>query len=160
MSVYDTPKAGVGMRRGDVDGVDPGLDCSKVPSMTQQQFKDECDINVLLKNYEKGKAITHLNKYDGDYGDVTGAVDYHTACNIVLAAETAFETVPAQVRERFKNDPGAFLDFASDAANADEMRELGLMREIPAPARVEVVAGQPGGAAPAAPSAPGGGNAS
>ena len=32
-------------------------------SLTQQQFKEECDVNHILAKYRKTNMITHLNKH-------------------------------------------------------------------------------------------------
>jgi hypothetical protein len=36
--------------------------------------------------------------------------------------------LPADIRFRFLNDPGRFVDFCSDPANRDEMSKMGLLR--------------------------------
>ena len=46
--------------------------------------------------------------------------------NLIVQADQAFMELPADVRLRFNNDAGSFVDFASDPDNLDEMRELGL----------------------------------
>ncbi len=103
-------------------------------SMAKQSFKAECDINTILKKYDKNGIITHLNKYNGQYGDVTEAVDYQTALNTVMAAEEAFMSLPAEIRTRFKNDPHEFLQFANEPTNGEEMVKMGLAHERrPAP---------------------------
>ena len=43
-------------------------------SMTKQSFADECDINNIMKRYIKDGVVNHLNTYQGNYGDFTGAV--------------------------------------------------------------------------------------
>lgn len=101
-------------------------------TMAKQQFKAECDVNQIMRKFEKNGIIEHRNRYQGDYADVTGMVDYHQAMLAVTAAEEMFMTLPAAVRTRFHNDPGAFLSFVDDPANADEMLRMGL-REDPSP---------------------------
>lgn len=97
-------------------------------SRTKQAFKDECDINRVMKKYEKTGVITHVNRFSGRYGDFISAPDYQAACNAVLAAQDMFMTLPSKVRARFENDPRAFLEFAQNPDNVDEMRELGLLK--------------------------------
>lgn len=120
-----------GWRRGGRNRV--AFDCG-TDSRAKQQFADECDINNLMRKYEKGIALTHLNRYQGEYADVTGAVDYHEASNIVLAAQEAFSSLPAAVRKRFDNDPGQFMDFVSKEENREELVKLGLAKAPEAPA--------------------------
>ena len=95
-------------------------------SMTQQQFKDETNINNIMAKYRKDGIVTHLNTYQGQYGNFIGAADYQTALNRVIAAREMFEEIPADIRARFGNDPAAFLSFVQDPQNLEEMREMGL----------------------------------
>ncbi|AJK28258.1 putative minor capsid protein [Eel River basin pequenovirus] len=108
-------------------------------SLTQQNFRGETDINFIMKKYEKHGVIEHLNRYAGDYSDVTGVQDYQTSLNQVMAAQEMFMSLPASIRGRFDNDPAQFLAFATDGENVDEMRNLGLME----PERPEEAAGGP-----------------
>lgn len=127
MGMYREGTENVGFRRGGRSSV--GFDTGR-KSRAKQQFRDECDINVLMKKYEKGIAITHLNRYEGKYEDVSQAVDYHEAHNIVIKAQEAFGSLPSSVRAQFENDPGRFMDFALDERNRDELVKMGLARPI------------------------------
>lgn len=117
--------------------VHPGVDCSDelatTPSQVKQAEAEACDINNIMKRYERDGIIDHVNKYQGRYDDVADAVDYHTALNIAHRADAMFMTLPASVRDRFNNDPGAFLEFAQDPKNLDAMIEMGLApaKEVP-----------------------------
>ena len=98
-------------------------------SLTHQSFKDECDINNIVAKFRKSGLIDHVNKYQGQYIDATQLVpDYHGALNFINEASETFMSLPASIRERFDNDPGAFLDFVSDEDNKSEMFEMGLLR--------------------------------
>ena len=44
--------------------------------------------------------------------------------NVIRAAEEAFNAMPAEVRDRFQNEPGRFLEFANDASNYDEALKI------------------------------------
>ena len=116
------------------------------PSRTQQQFRDECDINHILERFN----ITGQRPRAGlqpEYGDFSGITDYQSALNAVMAAQDSFLQLPAKVRAKFDNDPALFVEFASDEANKDEMKALGLLREETAQAVVtspsEPVSGEP-----------------
>jgi len=95
-------------------------------SMTKQSFANECDINNIMKRYEKDGVLNHLNTFQGNYGDFTGAVEYHEAMGIVARADQMFMTLPAEIRAKFGNDPGAFVEFATNPKNLDEMVSMGL----------------------------------
>jgi phage internal scaffolding protein len=98
------------------------------PSRTQQQFRDECDINHILERFN----ITGQLPVAGlqpEYGDFSGITDYQSALNAVMAAQDSFLELPARIRARFDNDPALFVDFASDEANRDELKAMGLLRQ-------------------------------
>lgn len=100
----------------------------KPPSMTQQSFVAECDINNILAEYKTSGQIRHMSaKADqGTYQDLPGGIDFQEALNTVIAGENAFATLPSQVRARFGNDPAEFLMFMADPANQDEAIRMGL----------------------------------
>lgn len=100
-------------------------------SLTKQAFKEECDINSIMRRFERDGILAHYNTYRGDYGDFTECPEYHEAQNKVLAANEMFLTVPAKIRERFANDPARFLEFVQDKKNLPQMREWGLAKEPP-----------------------------
>lgn len=97
-------------------------------SMTKQSFKKECDINNILAKYRKTGMIDHIRENNGQYVDVPESFDYHGAMNIVAKASSMFEELPSDLRKKFDNDAGAFLDFVNNPENADAMCELGLMK--------------------------------
>lgn len=96
-------------------------------SMTQQHMKKECDINFIVSQFRKTGMISHAKQYEGSYEDYD-AIDFHQAMNIIADANSMFESVPAQVRAEFDNDPGQFVKFVTNPANKDEMVKMGLMR--------------------------------
>ena len=109
--------------------VETGLVCED-PSLAQQQFKDECDINTILERFNVTGQLPVM-PLQPQFGDFSGVTDYQTALNAVLDAQESFDALPARVRERFANDPAAFVDFCLDEANRGEMKALGLIDGAP-----------------------------
>lgn len=101
-----------------------------LPSRTHQSFKQECDINEIMRRFRKSGDPDFLKRLgritDGVYGDFSNVSDYRTALDQVARAADVFSALPARVRARFENDPAVFLDFCSDPANAQELIDLGL----------------------------------
>ncbi len=93
---------------------------------TKQAMSAECDVNLIMKKYQKTGAISHFRNNSGEYGFASG-IDFHSAMNIIVKAQTMFSDLPSSIRNKFGNDPAAFLDFAQDPDNADAMAELGLI---------------------------------
>lgn len=103
-----------------------------LPSLTQQQFKDECDINTIVKQFGlTGKLPEAGSVYAPTFGDFTEIEDFQSALHALQRASDAFMELPASVRERFNNDPARLVEFCSDARNADEIRALGLSKDAP-----------------------------
>lgn len=117
----------------------PGTCCAE-PSLTKQSFREECDINSLLKRYgviPEGRA--------GQvpvFGDFTAVPDYLQAQAILIDAQERFELLPSNIRERFKNNPLELLKFVSEPLNQEEAIALGIAEAPPAPpapVKVEVI---------------------
>ncbi|QXP08628.1 MAG: internal scaffolding protein [Arizlama microvirus] len=103
-----------------------------LPSLAQQQYKDESDINTIAKNFGltgKLPAPVYLPTF-GDFSDVS---DFQSALHAIQRANASFDAMPSHVRERFANDPQQFLEFTSDTRNAEELRKLGLFKDAPSP---------------------------
>jgi len=100
------------------------------PTMTQQQFKEECDINNVMRRYIKTGVIDHLAKHQAQYADIE-PVSYHEAMNTIATANSMFEELPAQARRNFNNDPTKFLEFVQNPDNSDKLIDMGLATAIP-----------------------------
>lgn len=100
---------------------------------TKQDHKDMCDINQLLRHYDRTGLITHVNNAVAHYGDYTEVNEYQESLNIVMKAQNAFGELPSDVRSFFKNDPGAFMEFATNPENHSKMVDLGLAEAKPTP---------------------------
>jgi phage internal scaffolding protein len=102
-----------------------GLACEE-PSLAQQHFKDECDINNILRQFNVTGMLPEQT-LSPRYGDFSGIGDYHTALNRVMAAQDEFDTLPAQIRARFDNDPANLIEFLENSENRPEAEKLGLV---------------------------------
>jgi len=111
----------------DADAVsnETGLEC-KDKSLTVQEQKDEADINVIWERYVKTGTVPEV-RMPPVYGDFeTEATDYTSALELVREADASFMALPASVRSEFNNDAGLFVAFASDPANMERLKELGV----------------------------------
>lgn len=102
-------------------------------SMTQQQFKDDCDVNIMLAKFMKTNDPAHLRLRDaGVYADLAGAPDYMEAMQTIATANQAFEAIDARIRlDKFNNDPQKMIQFLADPQNQEEAIKLGLMVRRP-----------------------------
>jgi len=94
---------------------------------TKQSFKDECDVNFIMARYISTGEMPILNQQAPQYLDVTG-LDYQGAMEFIAGANSLFQEMPAEIRNKFENSPAKFLDFCADEKNRPEMAEMGLLR--------------------------------
>lgn len=95
-------------------------------SMTHQNFKDECDINKIMANFQKNGILPELIQSNPQFGDFSDLPTYQDSLNRVIFAQEQFAALPSQTRARFENDPSQFLAFANDPENIEEMISMGL----------------------------------
>lgn len=110
------------------NGLDPtrdseGNDC---PSKTQQHFAEDADINTIIRRFGLTGEIPSNQRVPLS-GDFTNVGTYQEALDTVRRANDTFDAMPADIRERFGNDPAKFVAFCDDfEKNADEMIKMGL----------------------------------
>lgn len=107
-------------RRGSVD------EDGKIKYLTEQHHLKECDVNKIIRKYDRTGLISHVSKIEAQYGDMTG-VDYKEAMDTICDVQQKFEQLPSKIRKRFANDPAEYLKFFNDANNRDEAIKLGLI---------------------------------
>lgn len=102
----------------------------KLPSMTQQHFKDECDINTIISRYENtgsyyepGVVPTRKAAFD----DFSAVPDFMDAQNFIIEAGERFNELSSRVRRRFNNNPAELLEFLANSDNIDEAISLGIV---------------------------------
>jgi phage internal scaffolding protein len=128
-------KLAAALDKFDIQSEKTGLSCMD-NSLTQQQFKEEADINTIVNRFLKTGVLPTPNTFP-QYVDFEGVFDYQSAMNLVRAADESFMRMDAKVRSRFNNSPQEFLEFFADPANSDEAIRLGLA--IPQPSSVTQV---------------------
>lgn len=151
----EAPKLRTGALDYDVEAVsdETGLNCQVdvntgevLESMTQQHFAEEVDINTIVKRFGIGYQMPEGGIRAPLVADFSDVGDFQSAMNQVVRARESFDELPADVRYRFGNDPGAFVDFCSDDENRAQAEKWGLVfpkapQEPPAPTRVVIVGG-------------------
>lgn len=97
---------------------------------THQEFKDECDVNLIIPKYDRTGLLTHINEAVKQYGDYSEVNEFQESMNLVVSATESFMQIPSNIRAMFNNDPGQFFEFATNPANHEKMVELGLATPI------------------------------
>lgn len=116
---YDTNKA----------SDESGLACPE-PSLTQQSFVEESDINFIAERYGLTGELPQVLQLPR-YGDFTGIFDFQSAQNAVRKSLEQFMSLPAKIRSRFDNNPQKLLSFLEDPENREEAQFLGLVEKPP-----------------------------
>lgn len=94
-------------------------------SRTKQQFKDECDINKILKRYKKTGTVP-TNGKSPIYGDFSDGLDYTQLMNKVAKVGEVFDQLPFEFRKEMGFNPENMVKFVLDDENYDRAVELGL----------------------------------
>lgn len=94
-------------------------------SLTVQADAKNADINYIVAQFGLTEQLPYGNAVPEyiDYSDIPN--DYHAAMIYVKDTDNLFMQYPADVRSRFNNDAGLFVNFVSDPANYDEAVKLG-----------------------------------
>lgn len=75
-----------------------GLDCSDLPDMTRQEFKDEADINNLMTRY----GVTGAPQRPTVFGEVDYDQDLQQAKQALHDAQRAWEHLPQNIKEKYR----------------------------------------------------------
>lgn len=115
----------------------------KQVSETQQNFRDDCNINKMIARFKKGETPLG-NAIAPKYGDFSTHLDFHKMQNQIVEAKQQFMALPAKIRGRFSNSPEKLIQFLSDEKNLDEAIKLGIVEKPvvavkPAPVDVNVI---------------------
>nr|UXQ88112.1 MAG: internal scaffolding protein [Microvirus sp.] len=102
---------------------------------TKAEFKESCDVNYILKKYQKTGIHTQMIG-SPDYGDFSNPVDYQEALNIQKEAESQFLLLPADLRKQLDNDPQKFLEYVQDEKNIDHLEAIGLVQRWEEPEEI------------------------
>jgi len=112
------------------------LACSLEERRTKQEFKDQCDINLIMARYQRtGQLPASAMSAAMRYGDFSQIPSFHEMHDRVMAATDLFNQLPARVRKQYGNDPGAFLAASQTPEGAELLVKLGLATKTPQPAK-------------------------
>lgn len=114
------------------NGEKPVVDCSGDPGFTVQSQRDEADINKIVQRLQKGANSVRINGKEPFYGDVSDISGLQEALIVVQKSNDLFLQYPAELREKFDNDPVKFVEFMENPDNLDEAIKLGLAEPRPA----------------------------
>lgn len=95
--------------RYDYDGLSsPGVTFTE-KSLTQQHFKDDCDVNIILERFLRTGEVPTASVIPS-YQDVSDFADFRELQDAMSDATDYFESLPARVRARYNNDVTNFYE--------------------------------------------------
>lgn len=96
---------------------------SDKPSLTDESFKQECDIDFIISNFvQRG---IEPPEHQVQYGKQFTSADFEKSLATITECKSAFECLPAIEKEKFNNSVTNFLDFVSNPANLKVSYEKG-----------------------------------
>ena len=93
------------------------------PSLTEQQYKDDCSIDGIIRRY----GVLPPPQITPVVVDVSEIGDFRESMQKVVDAKEHFAELPATIRERFGHSPESFYNFLADPKNTEEAVKLGLL---------------------------------
>lgn len=102
------------------------------PSMTLQQYRDEADVNHLIQRFQRTgqfyDAMTTAQRVKRlpQFGDFSELGDFHAQQNHIVQVYEAFNGMPSKVREAFKHNAAAFVEFVGNPDNFDKCVKMGI----------------------------------
>lgn len=101
------------------------------PSLTDQQYKDDCDVNTIIERGKKTGQVNHIAKIQGQFADVSEISDLHSSMIKMQHATEAFNKLPLKIKRRFDYDMKQLLSFLDNPQNRNEAIELGIIPKLP-----------------------------
>lgn len=95
------------------------------PSLTEQSFAYETDINNIVKRGVQSSLPPNINT--PIFNSTFSPNQYNDALNLIADAKSQFESLPSHIRKRFENNPEKLLAFVADDKNREEAISLGFI---------------------------------
>ncbi len=102
------------------------IKCDPELGKTQQHYKDECDINTIIRKYNDTGLLPMNMAGPPQYGYATSQT-FTEALQTVALSTQEFMKLPSEIRTEFNNNPAEFLDALHDPSRRDELVKLGLI---------------------------------
>lgn len=98
-------------------------------SLTDQSSKKMCDINLIMKQYQKTGLLPNFSQKIGQYLDISDVPSFEEAHDIVTEARSLFLELPSKIRKLMDNNPANLENFVLDPKNIDILVKEGLMEK-------------------------------
>ena len=108
----------------------------KQPSLAQQQFKEDCEIESILQRHNLGgvMGIYPQSEQQPMYADVSDIPDFQVSQTHVARATEYFEGLPSSVRAHFNNNLSEFLSALGNPDARQSLTDMGILKKKADPA--------------------------
>jgi len=95
-------------------------------SPTKQAFKEQCDFNLVIKNYQQTGTINHIRRGEPMYGNFDQRMDLMDATLRVNEAQAIFDGLESGIREVAGNDKLKFAELLETPEGRMKLYDAGL----------------------------------
>lgn len=81
----------------EIYSVATAIDCSNLPDMARQEFKDETDVNKLLARY----GVEAMMRGEPQYAEIDYTMDLQQSLESIREAERAIAKLPVELRTKY-----------------------------------------------------------
>lgn len=99
-----------------------GLACPADTFTVASQARDS-ELSVIMQQFGMTGHVPGSLEMPS-YMDFDEVFDYQSALHQVMRAQESFMLIAPEIRSRFDNDPGKFLEFVYDPSNKDEVVKM------------------------------------
>lgn len=113
------------------------------PTKTKQALAEQLDVNKIVRKYGGVDQVAAAHSFEAVYGVDFNSIDIHQAIDMLDRASELFESVPSEIRAKFDNDAGKYIDFATNPQNLEQMRAWGMTNLPPVEPASPPAGGEP-----------------
>lgn len=99
-------------------------------SKTDQSMKDVCDINSIMKRYQKTGHLPHFPEKTPQFGDFSNVPTLMEAFDTTQKAKDMFYSLPSELRKEMDNNPSRLEAYISDPKHFTKLCDLGILKPV------------------------------
>ncbi len=107
----------------------------KKPSLTSQEFKDECNVNKLLYKYASQAKLLGLPlsevlpALDSEaFRDVSNTEEFHASMNRIAKLNDLYSALPSDVRRKYGDTVEGFINALGDSNEYQYLADHGVLK--------------------------------
>lgn len=95
-------------------------------TLTQQHFKEACDINNIARSIEATGSTAHVKQARERYGDFSDVMETALNFDKAIKAKNLFEQVPVEIRKKVGHSIPGLFEYISKPENFEECVKWGI----------------------------------